>query len=175
MRRNRFEKILRFLHLAPNENMDQGDKLWKIRPFVDKIREKCGKYFVPEKDLSFDESMVKYYGKHSCKQFLRAKPIRFGYKVWCLDTTMGYLIDFEIYQGKSVTPDVDIERNFGKAAAPLVEMIEELPNNLKSLQFSFHFDNLFTTFNSLSYLRLKGHGGTGTIRENRKPRMSLIE
>ncbi|XP_023312625.1 piggyBac transposable element-derived protein 3-like [Anoplophora glabripennis] len=170
MRRNRFEQILRFLHLAPNENMDQGDKLWKIRPFVKKIKEKCRKYFVPEKDLAFDESMVKYYGKHSCKQFLRAKPILFGYKVWCLNTIMGYLIDFEIYQGKSVTPDVDIERNFVKAAAPLVKMIEELPNNLKPLQFSFYFDNLFTTFSLLTYLRLKGYGGTGTIRENRLPK-----
>ncbi|KAG5887690.1 hypothetical protein JTB14_015593 [Gonioctena quinquepunctata] len=83
---------------------------------------------------------------------------------------MGYLIDFEIYQGKSVTPDVDIERNFGKAAAPLVKIIEELPNNLKSLQFSFYFVNLFTTFNLLSYIRLRGYGGTDTIRENRIPR-----
>ncbi|XP_018571101.1 piggyBac transposable element-derived protein 3-like [Anoplophora glabripennis] len=83
---------------------------------------------------------------------------------------MGYLIDFEIYQGKSVTPDVDIERNFVKAAAPLVKMIEELPNNLKPLQFSFYFDNLFTTFSLLTYLRLKGYGGTGTIRENRLPK-----
>lgn len=170
MRRNRFEQILRFLHLTSNDNMDPGDKLWKIRPFVDKIKGKCRRYFVAEKDLAFDESMVKYYGKHSCKQFLRAKPIRFGYKVWCLNTIMGYLIDFEIYQGKSVTPDVGIERNFGKAAAPLVKMIEELPDNLKSLPFSFYFDNLFTTFSLLSYLRLKGYGGTGTIRENRLPR-----
>ncbi|KAJ8947606.1 hypothetical protein NQ314_008575 [Rhamnusium bicolor] len=130
----------------------------------------CRKYFVSEKNLAFDESMVKYYGKHSCKQFLRAKPIRFGYKVWCLNTVTGYLIDFEIYQGKSVTLDIDIERNFGNAVAPLVKMIEELPDNLKYFPFSFYFDNLFTTFSLLSYLRLKRYGGTGTIRGNLLPR-----
>lgn len=171
MRRNRFEQILRFVHLASNDSdFNPGDKLWKIRPLVNKIKERCRKFFVPEKDLAFDESMVKYYGKHSCKQFLRGKPIRFGYKVWCLNTTMGYLIDFEVYQGKSVIPDVDIERNFGKAAAPLVKMIEEFPDHLKSFPFSFYFDNLFTTFSLLQYLRLNGYGGTGTIRENRLPR-----
>nr|CAI5822357.1 unnamed protein product [Callosobruchus analis] len=106
----------------------------------------CRKYFVPEQDLAFDENMVKYYGKHtgSCKKFSRGKPIRFGYKVCCLNIVMGYLIDFEIYQGKFVTPDNDIERNFGKATAPLVKMIEELPNSIKRLQFSPYFDKLFT-------------------------------
>nr|CAI5862643.1 unnamed protein product [Callosobruchus analis] len=64
MRRNRFERILKFLHLASNKNIDHGDKLWKIRPFVNKVKNMCGKYFIPEPDLAFDESMVKFYGKH---------------------------------------------------------------------------------------------------------------
>ncbi|CAH1997315.1 unnamed protein product [Acanthoscelides obtectus] len=170
MRRNRFDQILRFLHLESNESIDKNDKLFKLRPFINKIKDRCRKYFVPEEDLSFDESMVKYYGKHSCKQFLRGKPIRFDYKIWCLNTTMGYLVDFEIYQGKSVTPDSVIERNFGKAAAPLVKMLEGPPDNIKSFPFSFYFDNLFTSFSLLSYLRLKGYGGTGTMRDNRIPK-----
>lgn len=170
MRRNRFEQILRCVHLASNDNFTQNDKLWKIRPFVNLIKDRCRKFFVPEKDLAFDESMVKYYGKHSCKQFIRGKPIRFGYKVWSLNTSMGYLIDFEIYQGKSITPDADIEKSFGKAAAPLIKIIQEFPENLKLLPFSFYFDNLFTTFHLLYYLRLNGYGGTGTIRENRLPK-----
>ncbi|CAH1973947.1 unnamed protein product [Acanthoscelides obtectus] len=129
---------------------------------------------LPKEDLSFRESMVKYYGKHSCKQFSSGKPIRFRYKVWCLNTTMGYLVDFEIYQGKSVTPDSVIERNFGKAAAPLVKMLEGLPDNIKSFPISFYFDNLFTSFSLLSYLCLKGYGGTGTMRDNRIPKGCLL-
>nr|CAI5866661.1 unnamed protein product [Callosobruchus analis] len=95
------------------------------------------------------------------------KPLRFGYKVWCVNTVMGYLIDFEIYQGKSVIPDIDVEKNFGKAAAPLVKMIEELPNSIKRIQFSLYFDNLFTSFTLLSFSRLKEYGGTGTMSNNR--------
>ena len=30
---------------------------------------------------SIDEIMVPYYGRHSSKQYIRGKPIRFGYKV----------------------------------------------------------------------------------------------
>uniref|UniRef100_A0A6P7GI74 PiggyBac transposable element-derived protein 2-like n=1 Tax=Diabrotica virgifera virgifera TaxID=50390 RepID=A0A6P7GI74_DIAVI len=39
-----------------------------------------------------------------------------------------------------------------------------------SIEEVIYFDNLFTTFSLLSYLRLKGYRGTGTIRENRLPR-----
>jgi hypothetical protein len=34
----------------------------------------------PEK-VSIDEAMVKYFGPHPLKQFLKGKPTRFGYKV----------------------------------------------------------------------------------------------
>lgn len=44
--------------------------------------------------------MTKYYGLHNCKQFIRGKPIPFGYKMWCLNLADGYLINFNIYQGK---------------------------------------------------------------------------
>ena len=36
---------------------------------------------IAHEDLNMDESMVPYYGRHSCKQFIRAKPFRFGYKL----------------------------------------------------------------------------------------------
>lgn len=101
MRRNRFENILRFLHCEDNEKLNRDDKLWKIRPLINLVKANCMKYFILERQLSYDESMMKYYGKHGCKQFIRGKPIRFGYKVWSLNTLQGYLVDFEIYRGKT--------------------------------------------------------------------------
>lgn len=32
-----------------------------------------------EENLSVDESMIRYYGKHYAKQYIRGKPIRFGF------------------------------------------------------------------------------------------------
>lgn len=40
--------------------------------------------------MSYDESMIKYYGSQPCKQFIRRKPIGVGYKMWLLNTTSGY-------------------------------------------------------------------------------------
>lgn len=94
---------------------------------------------------------------------------RFGYKVWCLNAPSGYLINFEIYQGKNPRSNPNYETLVGKAAAPLLQMIEELDDK-RSLRYSFYFDNLFTKANLLCTLKENGYGATGTIRENRLPR-----
>ena len=49
--------------------------------------------------MSIDEAMIPYFGKHSTKQFIRGKPIRFGYKMWVLTTPLGYVLLFESDQG----------------------------------------------------------------------------
>jgi hypothetical protein len=101
MRRDRFLQICRFIHFADNNAIDSSDKMYKLRPITDALKVKFLEHFVPEQNLSYDESMIKYYGRHGCKQFIRGKPVRFGYKVWSLNTPSGYLINFEVYQGNN--------------------------------------------------------------------------
>ncbi len=169
MRRDRFIEIMKFLHCADNNEINQNDKMWKLRPLVDKLKRNFLKYFVPTEHINFDESMVKYFGKHSCKQFIRGKPIRFGYKVWCLNADNGYLIQFEIYQGAGTTKNETYDIKFGKAAAPLVTMLDSLPEAVKNFPYQIYIDNLFTGLKLLTYLRQRGYGATGTMRVNRIP------
>lgn len=49
--------------------------------------------------VSVDESMVKYFGPHSLKQFLRGKPALSGFKVWVLATSNGEMIRCKPYSG----------------------------------------------------------------------------
>lgn len=176
IRRDRFEQISRFLHCADNNFPEARDKIWKLRPLVDRVKQKCLEHFQPEEHLNYDESMVKYFGRHSCKQFIRGKPIRFGYKMWCLNTASGYLVNFEMYQGNSPRRNEEYEKLFGKASAPLVSMLDELPDLKRQLRYKLYFDNLFTGFTLLSYLKNKGYYATGTGRENRVPKKcSLTE
>ncbi|NAV92166.1 hypothetical protein FGF77_24480, partial [Salmonella sp. gx-f7] len=47
------------------------DKLWKLRPWLDSIREKC-LLVVPEEHNSVDEMMIPFKGKFSSiKQYMR--------------------------------------------------------------------------------------------------------
>jgi hypothetical protein len=170
MRRDRFIQIMRFVHFADNTAPDLTDKMWKLRPIMDQLKSKFLSQYRPEQQMDYDESMVAYYGKHSCKQFIRGKPIRFGFKVWSLNTVGGYLVNFEVYQGLNPRRNPIYEENFGKAAAPLVQMIDDIPAEKQFLPYHFYFDNLFTGVKLLTYLKERGYAGTGTIRENRVPK-----
>lgn len=72
MRRNRFLEICRFIHCGDNTKIDQTDKSWKIRPFMEMIKERVKILFQRK---IYDECIVKYCGRYRCKQFIRGKPV----------------------------------------------------------------------------------------------------
>ncbi|KAG5876876.1 hypothetical protein JTB14_021239 [Gonioctena quinquepunctata] len=123
--------------------IDNNDKAWKIRPFIKMMKKRCIDNFVPGTHLAYDESMVQYFGRHGCKQLIRGEPMRFGYKIWSLNTKDGYLANFELYQGKGPNVNKDYEKLFGKAASPLVVLLDEMPQEKKQLTYYFHVDICF--------------------------------
>lgn len=82
MRRNKFIGICRLLHFVDNGQLDENDKLWKLRPLITMLQKKMMENFHPTKHLSYDESMVRYFGHHGLKQYMKNKQSKFGYKVW---------------------------------------------------------------------------------------------
>ena len=54
-----------------------------------------------EKEL-IDEMIIKYFGHHGLKQFIRGKPIRFGYKFWALCGSSGFCFNFDLYAGRTI-------------------------------------------------------------------------
>lgn len=82
MSRDRFDEIQRYLHLSDNNQLDPNDRFSKVRPLLDLLNERFLLYFIKQQNLSVDESMVPYYGRHGAKQFIRGKPITFGNSSW---------------------------------------------------------------------------------------------
>ena len=154
MRRDRFVRVMQSLHCADNTQLDSIDKFIKICPFLNMLKQRFLNHFKPTRNLSYDESMIKYYGKHGCKQFLRGKPIRFEYKVWSLNQANEYLVNLELYQGARANTDNEDSLNVGKAATPLIRMIQQLPPHVLNLPFQFYFDNLFTDMEFVELLKV---------------------
>ena len=105
--------------------------------------------------------MIPYYGKHSAKQFIRGKPIRFGFKVWAVCSADGFLCHSEPYCGTSThIPDIGL----GHGPNVVMEMVNQV-----GLEKGQHvvFDNLFTSLPLLEKLSAEGVGATGTLREDR--------
>lgn len=162
MSRNRFDDLLKYLHLSDNLNLCTSDRFAKVRLLYTMLNERCLLFAPKEQNLSVDETMVPYFGRHSAKQFIRSKPVRFGYKLWSLATASGYVIHFEPYAGaKTNSQD---RSNFGLGGSVVIDLISELS---PSLPYNLTFDNFFTSIKLLEYLAERGIGATGTIRQNR--------
>ncbi|XP_047100538.1 piggyBac transposable element-derived protein 4-like [Schistocerca piceifrons] len=104
---NRFGWLLRNIHLNDNTlHPEKGhpgyDKLYKLRPVIKILSESFSKCYQPSKHLAIDESMIKFKGRNSMKQYMRDKPIKRGYKVWMLCDKTSYNLKFDIYTGKRV-------------------------------------------------------------------------
>ena len=111
--------------------------------------------------MSIDEMMIPYYGKHGDKQFIRGKPIRFGFKAWSLCSSDGYSQHIEPYCGASTMLET-----FGMGQGPdVVAGLCKAGGVIPGTRV--FFDNLFTSMNLLNYLSDRGIGGTGTVRQNR--------
>ena len=78
MARKRFEDIKMYLHFIDSNKLQIGKKLAKIQSLQDKVNRSLQNFGVFLKDLSIDEQMVPYFGRHFFKMFIRGKPIRFG-------------------------------------------------------------------------------------------------
>ena len=160
MSRDRFDEIQRYFHLCDNNNLTVEDKFSKVRPLLDLLNKKFLTHFIKQQNLCVDESMVPYYGRHGAKQFIRGKPIRFGYKMWVLATPLGFVLQFKPYQGA-----------LGRQSYPGLGMggsvVFDLISNLSDDPYHITFDNLFTSLKLVDALSAKGITCTGTIRANR--------
>ena len=133
------------------------------------LNEKWLNHFSKKNYLSIDESIVPYYGRHGLKQHIHGKPIRFGYKVWCLCNTEGYLIHAEPYQGAGTNDKIE---DLGMRGSVVSDLIAELPNTNNCCLF---FDNLFTSLPLMKHLNERNYSGTGTICGNRVEGVPLTE
>ena len=163
---NRFEELLRFIHVCDNTNLDATDKLTKLRPLYLMLNERFLQHWPVEQDVSIDESMVPYYGRHSSKQFIRGKPVRFGFKVWCLNSRLGYLIQCDPYQGSSGIYNADL----GLGGSVVTQLLSKLQ---KGLNYRLYVDNFFTSTRLLDHLKKQNIFVTGTVRANRMEKCPL--
>ena len=158
MSRDRFQEIMKYIHFNDNTQLDPEDKYSKVRPLMDHLNMKFVDTFCGEEELDVDESMVPCYGRHGCKQFIRNKPIHFGYKIWCLNAPLGYLVKFIPYQEKGSVTDKEL----GLGGSVVVDLLSVLSEEDK---YKVYFDNFFTSL--VDKLTEKKIGATGTVRENR--------
>ena len=129
----------------------------KLSPMYDLPNENLVRFGVFHKLLSVDESVVPYYGCYSEKMFIKGKPIRFGYKIWCLCGNDGCPYHLKLYQAK--------EQN--KATQPLgtcviTNMLNVITAYSNIEKHQLYFDNFFTCHELLVQVSEHDAKATGT-------------
>lgn len=163
MRRNRFDDIFHNLHFSNNNKLDNSDKYAKIRPLITMINTRFLMHAPRKNFFSIDEYMVPYYGKHGCKQFIRGKPIGFGFKVWVGKLRLGYALWISSYQGKDTGFN---QTDVVLGGSVILAYANQIINN-QPAPYHLVFDNFFTSVTLLEKLKSIKICATGTIRSNR--------
>ncbi|KAJ8971485.1 hypothetical protein NQ314_000676 [Rhamnusium bicolor] len=122
---------------------------WLLKTFLNS--------FAPNEHQAIDESMIRYKGRSSIRQFMPMKPVKRGYKVWMRCDQTGYVLQFQIYTGK-------IRNLTEKSLAERV--VKDLSRNLVGKNHKLYFDNFFNSVPLQKDLLADKIYACGTARKN---------
>ncbi len=169
IRRREVDAVLSCLHFRDNSNIDK-DGYYKVRPIFQNLNKCCSRWTQTDDGVySVDESMIPYYGRHSSKQYIRGKPVRYGYKVWSICSADGSGVWFEPYCGRYTLIE---DKGLGQGPNVVLDLVAKAKLSPGS---EVCFDNLFTSFPLLDKLSEMEIGGTGTVRQNRLNRVPIMK
>ena len=162
--RDRFCDIDRFLHFANNLTLPSRgepgyDRLGKVREVMEKVSHRFLTLYKPHRENAVDEAMIPFQGHSSLRQYMPAKPVKRGIKVWCrADPHNGYLCEFQVYTWR----EERMQDSLGK------RVVLGLSHTLEGQGYHLYFDNFFTSVSLLSTLLSKGLYACGTTRQSYK-------
>jgi hypothetical protein len=161
MPRKIFLWLLGYTHLNDNSEMPKKgegyDKLYKIRSLLEMLSKTYLKSYRPTKMQAIDESMIRFKGRSSIKQYMPLKLIKQGYKVWIRAHSDGYISQFEIYTGKV---GQTTEKCLGS------KVVKTLTTDLFGKFHEVYFANYFTSLPLMHYLRMNGVYACGTVQKH---------
>ena len=115
--RNRFCEILQNLHFVDKRKDDKTDKVFKIRPVTDRLNSKFSEVLLNDSEQSIDEYMVKFKSRSGMKQYIKSKPIKWGFKLWLhCSCKSDYLYQIDIYLGRKRTLEFNL--SLGEKVVP---------------------------------------------------------
>ena len=68
-----------------------------VRSVLDYVRNNCANNFKPTKNISVDDRTVGFRGRLSFRQYMPAKPTKYG---MATDSSDGYILNYDVYLDK---------------------------------------------------------------------------
>ncbi|KXJ16436.1 PiggyBac transposable element-derived protein 4 [Exaiptasia diaphana] len=152
---NTLPKMADYCTKTPPRGDANYDRLYKIRQIINTVLKNSQRCYSPKKAIAVDEGMIAFKGRLSFRQYMPAKPMKYGIKVWmAADSTNGYVMNFEIYMGSSE------KLVHGLGYNVVMNMVKPYLNR--------NFDNFFSSTRLLEHLQSQDTYACSTVRVNRK-------
>ena len=156
----RFLHILRFLHFIDNEDatVDKTVRTWKVQKVLNYLCKRFREVYTPRRELCVDETMVKFKGRLSIKQYIKIKPVKWGIKLFTLaESATGYVLNLIPYTGKRV--DTDLSKT--------TQTVLDVAHDYMHLGHHLFMDNYYMSIELVSSLSGKDTLCCGTVNSNR--------
>lgn len=155
--RDRFILLSSKMYFAPPDKGVNSSKTYYVDDLVQCLK---GRYMNFRQDSAFqsiDESMTKFKGRSSMKQYMPLKPTKRGIKMWMrCDSLSGYTYDFNIYKGKE---QGSFEGTLGE------RVVMTLASSIKEKDVTICCDRFFTSVDLFEKLNF---AAVGTVNQRRK-------
>ena len=170
MSRDRWERIKACLHLRDNNDPVNGDKLFKVRPLVDHLRNIFSS-INKSQNLCVDEQMIPFKGRHHIKQYIKSKLKKWGFKIFVLAGVDGFIYDFIPYTGKILPSDLPRVPDLGPSSNIVIHLTKSIKDNCNHC---LYFDNWFSSLPLVEYLSKRQIWCCGTVRPNRLQNLKML-
>lgn len=149
-----------------SENTKSATKFWKLQPILESVRNGCLLNPVSQ-EVSVDEQMIPFWGKHAARQMKKGKPNPVGLKNFVMASPDGLPLDFFLYEGKGDTIMEDEQvKSLDIGGKVVMHLSTRLPPGC-----SIYMERYFTSVPLLELLQfMRECTGTGTLRKNRIPK-----
>ena len=161
MSRERFQLIMRFLHFGERPDF-VGDRLSKVKSLIHHLNDTMSAIYVPDRNLSLDESMMLFRGRLIFRQYIKNKRHKYGVKYYELCSDDGLILKISIQSGDSQASN-GRSIGLGKTGDVVLELMEDF------LSQGYHIftDNYYNSVQLTQHLTNLGTYITGTLRKDR--------
>ncbi|XP_072283545.1 WD repeat-containing protein 25 isoform X1 [Pyxicephalus adspersus] len=174
MPENRFSLIVKFLHFTNNEEFDEAThpapqlkKIWEVFQMIVKNFQQT---YVPERDITIDESLMAYKGRLSWVQYVASKRAQFGVRFYMLcESSTGYIWNSILYTGKGTKFKTKYS-NYGIETSSVLSLIEPLLNQ----GYCVTTDKFYTSPELYEFLLEHKTDAYGTVMADQRNMPSLF-
>ena len=166
--RARFCEILKYFRVCDYAERSEVDPIGRIRPFVKLCNKICQSVYMPERDVSIDERLMKFKGRSKIRQYIPSKRSRYGIKSYVLcESSSGYVWSFKVHSDSVENRNIVIDLEGADELSCTERLVVYLARDLLNLGYHIYIDNYYMSVRLAEFLLQHLTLVTGTCRPNR--------